>query len=82
MIVLLLKATESEESVIDVFTRSVDLLADGEDLPPNYAVVDPVNNLRIDLMAADFIDQVELLLSKNNYDELLEDLKITLESVH
>ena len=69
---------KTEGSVLDQFVSGIEKAEIPHDVGENYVLIDVKNNLRLDLMAKDFIDQVELILSKKGFEHLNEDLKLAL----
>ena len=72
------KKDKIELSVMDQFVSGMESAKIPKDAGENYVLIDFKNNLRLDLIAKDFIDQVELILSEKGFEHLNEDLKITL----
>lgn len=74
------KVHDNEQDTIDLFAEVIERIDVPHPLPEEYIIVDAKNNLRIDLMAIDFIDQVDLVLDKSKDEALKKELSEILDN--
>ena len=59
------KVTDAENTPLSLFTERIEQIHLPENSTEHWPIIDTQHNLRIDLMAKDFIDQVELILDRD-----------------